>query len=202
MDAFKRKRLRYLAVAATVVAFIGLHWLPRTFRRGHGYIAPRTSPSFSERPKNHALTDAAEAGDLAKIRKLLDSGVSPDACTSEEEDQGTSALSVAASSGQFEAVKLLLERGADVNADDFLGGNALTGASVTGNVEIVELLVSKGCDPNAVDDGTTALDYASHQLVEHETTAPLSNYRKIVQILETDGARHSAIGNVSRFLGF
>jgi ankyrin repeat protein len=56
----------------------------------------------------------------------------------------------AASRGHFEVVKLLLEKGANVNAkqpDD--GRTALIWAAETGHSEVIRLLLEKGADVNA-----------------------------------------------------
>lgn len=60
----------------------------------------------------HPIHIAAEAGNLAMINLLLESG----AKVYEENQYGEQPLAVAAASGKFEAVKLLLSVGANINA--------------------------------------------------------------------------------------
>jgi len=67
-------------------------------------VARRTAAPFDKRPKSDALVKAAASGNLIAIRKLLHSGVSQNAGSGGNE--GVSALSVAATNGRFEAVKL------------------------------------------------------------------------------------------------
>jgi ankyrin repeat protein len=136
---------------------------------------------------NDPFVTAAAAGDLPIVTHDLDAGVSPNAGSSGEE--GVSALSAAASSGQVEVVRLLLDRGADVNADDYWGGNALCGPSLNGHVDVVQLLLSRGADPNMEDDGTTPLDYACGQIVFHEMKVPLRNYSHIIRLLKMNGGK-------------
>ena len=57
-------------------------------------------------------------------------------------------LQAASLEGQIEIVKLLLEMGAEVNAQSGRETNALQAASVEGHIEIVKLLLSKGTDVN------------------------------------------------------
>ncbi|KAK4220982.1 ankyrin repeat-containing domain protein, partial [Podospora fimiseda] len=59
------------------------------------------------------------------------------------------ALQAASSEGHQEIVKLLLDKGADVNAQGGFYGNALQAASSEGHQQIVKLLLDKGADVNA-----------------------------------------------------
>jgi len=55
-------------------------------------------------------------------------------------------------------VKLLLDKGADVNKKTDIGETALMTASYGGNVEVVKLLLAKGADINVKNSkGETAL---------------------------------------------
>ena len=81
--------------------------------------------------------------------------------------------------GKTENVTMLLEKGADVNAEDDYGITALMCASENGHTEIVSMLLEKGADVHAKDnDGTTALMFA-HQ----------EGYTDIVRMLIQNGAK-------------
>jgi hypothetical protein len=70
---------------------------------------------------NESLWDAARAGDTARIIAALDQGADINARARYD----VTALFFAAGSGRLEAVKLLIARGADVNAQDsFYRGTA------------------------------------------------------------------------------
>ena len=69
----------------------------------------------------------------------------------------------AALMGERDAVKLLIDKGADVNAQDTMGWTALILAADKGNLEIVRLLIEKGADVNAQEN--TCLDRLSAFLV-------------------------------------
>ncbi|KLU81030.1 hypothetical protein MAPG_00125 [Magnaporthiopsis poae ATCC 64411] len=60
-------------------------------------------------------------------------------------------LAAASSAGHSNIVKMLLERGADVNAQDSEYDNALQAASSAGHGEIVKMLLEKGADVKAED---------------------------------------------------
>ena len=65
---------------------------------------------------------AAEAGDLAALRRLLDAGTPVDA----RDARRRTALLAATHANRVDAARLLIERGADVNAKDDDPGLALS----------------------------------------------------------------------------
>ena len=73
-------------------------------------------------------------------------------------EHGRTALILAANRGHEAVVRLLLVKGADINAKDGIGLTVLMGAAIEGHEAIVRLLLEKGSDINAKDeDGNTAL---------------------------------------------
>ncbi len=83
------------------------------------------------------LAEAADCGDMERVRQLLAEGVSPD------ED---AAITRAAYSNHEDIVRLLLESGANVNATDALDNTALHHAVHWGRTGIVRLLLDAGAD--------------------------------------------------------
>ena len=57
---------------------------------------------------------------------------------------GTHALMVAAAFGHVDMVRVLIDRGADVNAQDLTGWTPLHAAAFKGNMQIVRLLLARG----------------------------------------------------------
>ena len=62
---------------------------------------------------------------------------------------GWTALMLASDKGHLKVVKLLLEKGANANAQNNNGETALMVASEKGHLEIVKLLIEKGANINA-----------------------------------------------------
>jgi ankyrin repeat protein len=78
--------------------------------------------------------------------------------------RGIPAERLPSGNGSLEIVKILLDKGADVNTKDNYGSTALMMASRDGRIEVVKLLLSKKADANAKDeDGDTALIKATNE---------------------------------------
>ena len=77
-------------------------------------------------------------------------------------------------------VKLLLEKGANVNAkDNGNGAPPLIIAALAGHKEVAEMLIGKGADVNAKDnEGNTALSLASSR-----------GHNSVVELLKSRGAK-------------
>ena len=97
------------------------------------------------------LKDAAEAGNLAIVKMLVDAGAEVDVSDGEP-------LANAAREGHANIVEYLIEKGADPKADHC---RAFTGAAREGHKHIVEVFLAKGVDPNVQDGAglTEALQY-------------------------------------------
>lgn len=114
--------------------------------------------------------EAASLGDVARLRELLDGD--PSLATAYSGD-GFTALHFPAFFGGVEAARLLVDRGADVDAHgrSWMTGTPLNSASAGGHVDVARLLLDSGADPNARQtSGWTPLHSAAHngnlQLVE------------------------------------
>ncbi len=99
-----------------------------------------------------AVHDAVVRGDPTVLKAALDGGLDPNA-----KDNKTPLLIVAAQNGHADIIKLLRDKGANVNARDATGTTALMQAAVTGSVPSIRLLLDAGADIDAKDKtGQTA----------------------------------------------
>lgn len=103
-----------------------------------------------------AIHDAAQKGDVAGIAVALDAGANIN-----ESDVVAPPLYYAVSAAQLEAAKLLIERGADVNAPSTFGVAPLGPAVGKRNVELIKLLLDHGANPNSTIGTQTVLHYAA-----------------------------------------
>ena len=104
------------------------------------------------------LCRAAQFGLESIVRKLLKLGASLEAAVTLHE---LTPLHLAARHGHAEVVKLLLEEGAKLTAQDDLGWTPLHFASNYSHATVLNLLLDCGADCNVVDsDNNTALDIA------------------------------------------
>jgi ankyrin repeat protein len=104
--------------------------------------------------------EAASLGSVERLRELLDG--EPGLATARSGDDFT-ALHYAAFFDGPEAARLLLERGADVNAfaDNELGVHPLNSAAAAGRNDVARVLLEHGADPTApTKGGFTPLDAA------------------------------------------
>ncbi|TWU55036.1 ankyrin repeat domain-containing protein [Rubripirellula reticaptiva] len=108
--------------------------------------------------KYTALLMAAYNGHSHVIKVLLEHGAEVDA----RDFEGKTPLMHAASGPFPDAVTMLVDAGANVNATETTEGfTALMTAAAVGEVEVVKILLDRGADPNVVDeDNDTAKNHA------------------------------------------
>jgi ankyrin repeat protein len=106
--------------------------------------------------------EAATVGDVDRLRELLDDD--PSLTRAQSSDQGT-ALHFGAFFAQPDAVRVLLERGADVHVVSPTFGNVtpLHSGAAGKSTDVVRALLEAGADPNARQSGGfTAIHAAAH----------------------------------------
>ncbi len=130
---------------------------------------------------------AARAGDLAKVRTLIEDGADVNA----KDKASQTPLFWAVLADNNDVAKFLIAKGADVNAKDALGRTPLNFLVYSrGKRDMVELLISKGADVNAKDShtGVTPLHSASFLGQKDE--------KDIVELLIAEGSNVNARTNV------
>ncbi|KAK7445073.1 hypothetical protein VKT23_014935 [Stygiomarasmius scandens] len=93
------------------------------------------------------LVEAARKGDLPIVRGMLD--LWKKANINGRNWRGETALMAASEQGKFEVVKLLIDRGADVNAVNksiLLGGTPLRAAAQGEHMQVIKLLLQSGAN--------------------------------------------------------
>ena len=85
--------------------------------------------------------------DIQKVRTLLDHGAAVNAKT---ETERTALLVAASYPRTSDVLRLLLERGADLRAQDRSGATALSLAVRSADVDVVRFLVDRGLDPDTL----------------------------------------------------
>ena len=111
-----------------------------------GFVAIGVVAGQSQ-PANEALWEAARAGDTARITAALAQG----ADVNGKSRYDVTALIFASSNGRLDAVKLLVSRGADVNAQDsFYRARAADMALTNGHVDVAVFLVQNGAEADGV----------------------------------------------------
>eukprot|EP00193_Tetraselmis_chui_P007202 CAMPEP_0177751912 /NCGR_PEP_ID=MMETSP0491_2-20121128/637_1 /TAXON_ID=63592 /ORGANISM="Tetraselmis chuii, Strain PLY429" /LENGTH=428 /DNA_ID=CAMNT_0019267077 /DNA_START=145 /DNA_END=1431 /DNA_ORIENTATION=+ len=111
----------------------------------------------------------ASEGKLEQLKALLTKGGSQ--LVDSVDREGKSAALCAAEHGQAQVLKLLIEHGIDVNAQDETGNTPLHAAAGTGNSEIVNLLLEAKACPKIQNLRLNA--YTSGQWLSHDTKGTL-----------------------------
>ena len=97
--------------------------------------------------------------DVEKVRLLVAGGANVNARSDSER---TPLLAAASFPRTVELLRLLLDRGADLRAQDRTGATALALAVRSADVEVVRFLVDKGLDPNALSPGARRVAFARY----------------------------------------
>ena len=105
-----------------------------------------------------SLHQIAEIGDGEQLKELIDRGVDVNI----KDDDGNTALSIAARSGHINCENILIAAGADVDIVNDDGISALIHAVGHGHPPCAHILIDAGADVNHSDyDGSTALMWAA-----------------------------------------
>lgn len=132
-------------------------------------------PKFKERRQRY-FASAATTGSVSRMQLLHLAGANVNA-----HGIGGTPLLLAAGEGRLNAVRYLLNEGADVNLRGQHGNTALTEATYYGHEAIIKELLMRGADVNAVSVSGTPLDIAASR-----------NNVAVIDLLEHYGARRAS----------
>lgn len=129
----------------------------------------------ARRQRQRLFAEASMTGDTRQMRALRFSGADINA-----RGNCCMPLYLAAGEGKIDAVRYLLNEGADVNAREKFGGTPLTEAAFHGHLNVVNELLFHNADVNAISREGTALDMAARK-----------HYLRIAELLEHHGAKRA-----------
>ncbi|KAI1437798.1 hypothetical protein GGR50DRAFT_605239 [Xylaria sp. CBS 124048] len=143
--------------------------------------SPRASIASSQPDQRHLrLIAAAAQANEVRVRDILDE--EPPWTSSADLDAVRQALQKVAGRGKLSVVRLLIERGAEVNPKRDVEVPAIIKAAEGGNVDVVSELLAHHADPNAPNrSGQTAL-----------FSAAIKGHDKVVEALLKGGADANA----------
>jgi ankyrin repeat protein len=139
LAALKLIAVRALAFASTMVMSVAI---------------VGSLPKFKERRQRY-FASAATAGSVHRMQLLHLAGAN----VNSRGASGTP-LFLAAGEGRLNAVRYLLDEGADVNLRGQQGNTALTEATYYGHASVIKELLMRGADVNAKSVDGTPLDIA------------------------------------------
>lgn len=115
---------------------------------------------FSQLATAQSIFEAVEKGDVEKVKILLKDN--PNCINQRDEKSGFTPLHKAASNGQADICRLLIEKGADIHAIDNSQITPLLLASSNNQIEVAVLLINKGANIHQCDkQGGTNLHFAA-----------------------------------------
>ncbi|KAL8917658.1 MAG: hypothetical protein Q9208_007839 [Pyrenodesmia sp. 3 TL-2023] len=136
---------------------------------------------IEDQPVMNGIRLAALNGHSSILQRLLDTdGSDLDAI----DEEGYTALIFGSEYGYAKVVRVLLDKGADINAQGGIYGSALQVASRGGHNQVVQMLLDKGADINAQGEFYRSALWA----------ASAAGYHQVVQMLFDKGADVNAQG--------
>jgi ankyrin repeat protein len=169
--------------------------------REHGFTSWRALKAEIEKrqkPGAESFFDAAEKGDVTALGRLLTDDPALIRATRQQvgDHGGWTALHAAASKGHADAVRLLLERGADPNAREE-GDNSypLHWAAAAGHLDVMRALLDAGTDVHGRGDAHE-LEVIGWAAFFHGYPGAQADNPAAISLLLERGARHNIISAI------
>lgn len=134
-------------------------------------------------PSAEDLFKAAKTGDTAQLKVLLDK---PGVDINVKDEEGNTALILAANFGDVQSTRLLLAHGAAVNVKNSVGNTALHRAC-THSDTLVRLLLEHGADVNAQNDEKEAVLHFCAKYPIEATLSIVLEHQPDVNVKNKDG---------------
>jgi len=179
--------------AVTAAAYLGLETTVRAL------VASGADLRALDNDGAGALHAAALVGHAGIVRLLLDRGLEVNEAARVD---GMTPVAYAAVRGRLSAMRVLLERHADVNVADSGGNSPLLHAAMRGRTAAVRLLLESGANVNASSKhGWTPLMAAAWEgeasvvavLLKHGANATLVNSQRRSALMLAESAGHRAV---------
>ena len=140
-----------------------------------------------------ALQKTIKRGDLTRVEEALNQGVKVDLCNK----NGCTLLMLAAGTGNTAIGKLLIERGADINArttfpQSSSQSSPLSIAAISGKPSFIKVLLERGASLNASPYSGTFESYVDW--LEKYSAATPEQLTNIRSVLEAEKLKRSASG--------
>lgn len=126
------------------------YWMNEDTKQLKRELTPSQLSSLTKAQAEELLLEAGENGDTGTIQRIL--SIFPN-ITNYQDDDGYTALHRAAYNGHTEAIKLLIEYGADIGSRTKDGWQPLHCACKWNKTLSVETLLQHGADPNSQSHG-------------------------------------------------
>jgi len=150
-----------LDIARTVMDSKRGKKIPSPFAKASAKPAPESKPKTTRKIEPDALHKAVQSGDLALMERLISEGAELDLATNLDGMEDVTAMHIATIYNQPDAVNLLIDSGADIEAKAYEGFTPLHTAAYEGHADMVTLLLDNGADKTAeTENSQTPLDIA------------------------------------------